>query len=212
MKIIATLLFAVLFTVGQAQSFEGLVTYSFDYISETMDMKQYKSLLPSEELVYIKGNKSRTESESQFTGKTINIYLPDEGVTYSLMTFDTIKYAVKITHEELNEGLNPKIKYLGEEIEILGYPCKKATMEFEGDTETDEVYYTEELPQVASDANRFIKGFPLKSTSHEPAQGITIVKEATSIEEKAVDDSLFEIPDGYQVISIDELEERIGNF
>ena len=198
-------------TLLSAQNFEGIITSKMEYdLPEAMEAQ--RSMLPSEMVMYIGKNFSRIEQKTMM-GDQIVISNFDDKSAILLMNMMGKMMAIKMDSngEEEDSTPAPEIKYTEETKEIAGYNCKKAivitTDENEEELET-EVYYTEEIPAKANDKVKGLKGFPLEYTIS--SQGMTITVTATNVEKKKVSKKLAEIPEGYEIMTMEEFQKMMG--
>jgi len=158
------------------------------------DMIQKSPMGNTNGKVFVKGEKFRQEM-NMGGKKQIMIFQKDKGVVWVLMP--ELKMYMEMsaggqqnmapaTPEEM-EKMGDK-KYLGEE-KVNGYKCKKYR-------------YTSNDPSVGTTTMWISKklNFPIK-TEMEGSSG-TMSMEYKNIQEKKLPDSLFEIPAGYQKMSM----------
>src|SRR5690606_1684055 len=91
--------------------------------------------------------------------------------------------------------------------EIAGYECKKAILT-DGNGIKTTLWYTEEI--AALDMNlglEGINGLPLEFESEQNGINAKIV--ANLISEEGIDDSEFEIPEGYKQMSKEEFQQMM---
>ena len=100
----------------------------------------------------------------------------------------------------------PDIKYSDETKMIAGVKCKKATVTYkEKNYPPMDVWYTKELDVANSSESNIegIDGFLMEFTALK--DGIIIGSKITSFEQVSVPDSLFIIPEGYNIMNMDSL-------
>jgi GLPGLI family protein len=197
-----------------AKEFKGVITYKIT-IEGSGVTDEMKAMMPKTMTMTVKGNKAKMEMIMSM-GKTTTITDGDTKSTISLMDMMGQKLAVKSTTEEIMKDLadspEVKVEVTTETKDILGYSCIKAIVtSVEDDTEMI-VYFTEELgtkdlnfdnPQF-KDINGLMMEFEM------PDAMFSMHFTAVSLEKKNVEDSEFEIPEGYQVKTKDEIKSMFG--
>ena len=123
----------------------------------------------------------------------------------------------KEDHEKEKEGndvVEIKVEYLDETKEIAGYKCHKAivtTILQLGNELVTNVFYTKELPPQESDNTGMgfekLDGLMLEMEMNRGpiAEQPYMVMTAIEVEEKTLDNNLFEVPDDYKQVTTDEL-------
>lgn len=208
---VLTACFALATLLATAQ-FEGKISYEINYEEVPDEIAGYESMLPKEMSMFIKGSKTRVE-QSMGMGEQIVIMdnTTKEGVI--LMNMMGQKMAIKMDKETIEsqeeEENEPQFKYLNETKKIAGYTCKKAEMWFEG--EEDDVmvvYYTEKIQNTANTNVKGLKGFPLEYQVAK--QGMVMNMVANNVSKEKINDSKFEVPDGYEEKTMEELGGMMG--
>ncbi|RMG76232.1 MAG: hypothetical protein D6707_12545 [Bacteroidetes bacterium] len=197
----------LLITGTMAQKkFEGEIIYKIEYQNLPPEMAQYASMMPDRMKMLFSDDKTRIEQETM-GGKQVIIYDYKKGKVIILV--DAMGQKI-MTRDEIQSNNEPKpeIKYIdGETKQIAGYECKKAKIINEKEKSILTVFYTEEI-NAAKPKEDFegLKGFPLE---YELSQnGITMKLYAQSVEERKVDDKLFEAPEeGYTEMSREQLQQ-----
>jgi GLPGLI family protein len=198
----ATTLFA--FSSPQGDSFEGIVTYSMN-IGGDANAQAAAMMQGSSKKDYIKGDKVRSEVS---TGMYKSITIIDRKTKEEVTLVDMMgnKYEVKPdpNKPKPEDKQPPEIKYVDSTKQIAGYTCKAAEITVvnprTSEKSTFTVYYTDQLP-YSTDMGQYkgLKGFPLQYGIKQ--QGMNIMISATSVEKKALSDTLFAIPaKGYKVV------------
>ncbi|MBW6460957.1 MAG: DUF4412 domain-containing protein [Bacteroidales bacterium] len=209
--------FFMLLTLQAAgKDFTGVVTYKITLQGSGIT-EEMKTMMPKTMIMTIKGNKSRTEMVMGM-GKTVSISNADDKSSITLIDMMGQKIAIQSTYEDIKEEIDkgPKVdvKVTGETKNICGYTCKKAIITYPDEDIEIFVYYTDELgtKDLNFDNPQFkdINGVMLEFEM--PNDQFTMQFIATSVEKKKVDDSMFTIPDGYQVKTKDEMRGMFGGF
>jgi len=214
-KIIFVALIPVLFSSFMPiKDFTGTIVYNITYDMEDLD-PQMASFLPKTMKLTIKAPMSRSEI-SMGMGTNISIFNSDDRSGVTLMDMMGQKLAIKIKPEDVEKDFENagevEVVELDETKEILGYTCKKAIVKVKDDGPELIVYYTDELSTGLENANnpmfKDIDGMMLEFTMNQ--DGMNMHFTAVNIDKKKVSDRIFDIPDGYEEISKEELQNRFG--
>ena len=212
MRIILLLAIALLPQLINAQKvFEGFVNYQIEYLSVPDEVKGFESMLPQEMTKYMSGSKMRVEQTIMGEGTQIVISDSDANTGTVLMNVLGTQIAMVIDGDEMadakEEKKKQKVKITKETKKIAGYKCKKAIVEMEGMDAPVIVWFTNEFKSSIEDYNK-IDGLVLSYTSL--AEGMQMRLTAEVVQKEGVDSSMFEIPDGYDVVTQDELMKMFG--
>jgi GLPGLI family protein len=200
------------------KEFTGTIVYNVTYPDSKMDA-QTLAMMPKTLKIKIKGNMSRTEMNMGM-GTTVVIFDSEARSGVTLMDFMGQKFAMKMSTEELEKEMKETpqatVVNTSETKEIAGYTCKKAivTMKEKGsETETElVVFYTDELASAKmNELNPLYKDIPgtmLEYSMNE--KGMNMFLTAISVEKEKIADSEFETPEGYKVVTQDELQGMFG--
>ena len=197
-----------------AKDFTGTIVYNITYNMENMD-PQMASMLPKTMKLTIKAPMSRSEI-SMGIGTTISIFNSDEKAGVNLMDMMGKKFAVKIAASDIEKEMEKageiEVIKTEETRDILGYTCKKAIVKLKDGGQEMTVYYTDELSTGIENSNnpmfKDIDGMMLEFSMVQ--NGMDMHFTAVNIEKKKVSDSEFEIPEGYEEITQEELQSRFG--
>ncbi len=200
------------FTPGK--EFSGTVVYNITYEMEDMD-PQMAAYLPKTMKMTVKNPMSRTEI-SMGMGKNITIYNAEDNSAVSLIDMMGQKLAIKMTPEDLDkeaaETGDVEVVHLDETKDILGYSCKKALVKVKDSGDEFEVYYTEELSTgIENHGNpmfKDIKGMMMEFVMEQ--NGMKMHFLAVSVDKKKVSKKDFEVPEGYEEITEEEMQSRFG--
>lgn len=219
MKIIGSLLFALLFSVSLfSQDFEGKIVFKIDIKGDFS--AQEKMMLPSEAVTFCKGDKTRTEMTMGFGMNTTSIADSKTGNSVALMNLLGSKYAIETKGDAENLenekfSKNTKVDVTNETKTIAGYLCKKAIVkvtdpETKKTTEMD-VWFAKDL----NVNNGFAKGpfAKIEGTMLEfslEQQGMNMNFQASSITKQKVDDQMFVVPEGYKKMTQEDLMKMMG--
>jgi len=186
--------------VLQAQSFEGVIEFSVTTERGTMPMTYM-----------VKGDNVRVEMQGPRGMKAT--VLIDTKKNKSVMLMDQMKMYMETPQMPPPDTTQPKpeITKTAKTQKILGYECQEYLVK-QGANESD-VWVTKDLgpfqmfrmggPRGQSNAEAWQKaignegGFPLLASTKEGDEQLSKM-EATKVEKKSLDDSLFKIPDDYK--------------
>ena len=207
-KLLSLLCLTLLIVGINAQTFEGKLTFGIDYeLPEAMEAQ--RSMLPSEMIIYITKGHVRIEQKTMMGDQNV-ITDTKAKKTVLLMNMMGKKMAITMT-DDGKEKPTPKIIYSNETKTIAGYECKKATYitkDEAGEDQELEVFYTEEIPSEANDKLPGLKGYPLEYAVN--AQGMLMTLAAKSVSKEKVSKKLFEIPEGYEEMSMEDFMKSMG--
>ncbi|MBI5217455.1 MAG: DUF4412 domain-containing protein [Bacteroidia bacterium] len=222
MKIFVFLV-AVVLSIGTThaqkagKTFMGTITYDITYDAPGIDATM-KAQLPSDMMMYVKGNKMAQETKSAMYTQTV---IMDGDTKSSIMLIDVpsqnMQNAIKISKEDIEKKMKEekpvKVEVMNETKKIAGYNCKKAEIT-EGDN-TVTVYFTEELN--IGDINwatqyKDIKGMMMEYSMTESMNGLDVTMKFTvkEIKETKVKDNKFGIPSGYKELTKEEAKKMFG--
>ncbi len=215
---------------ANAQNFEGTITYKLSY---TIQDKAFLKNFPTEMVLFIKGNKLRSDITYQLWETDAKIKatpvsqskIVDLGTLsyFELLSVGENKFFIETTTKQIEENLakkstTPKFAIQDSTKMIKGYLCKIAVLTINYQEATTgtyvdvplTIYYTEALgnKNIYIDQDfRVINGLMLEYTIF--ARGIPIKFTATKIKKKKIKDTEFEKPTaGYQK-DIEDKETRI---
>ena len=196
------------------KAFEGTITYGIEYEDLPEEMEAMRAMLPTETTIKIKDSKTRTE-QSMGMGSTISIFDGKTNSSITLMDMMGQKIAIPTSSEELekeeskNEGEVLDIEYFDETKEIAGYTCKKASIKVKGTDERIIVYYTEEInTQQTRSQYKGLKGFPMTYEINTPE--MSMIMTVTSVKKEKISSSEFEIPEGYEEMSMEDFQKKMS--
>ena len=193
----------------RTKTFEGKIIFGISYLEVPEEMQGFESMLPQEMEMVI--GKSKMMIKQSVMGVQQIVIVDNETKEGDvLMDMMGQKIHLHMTKEELDEGKEeagePVIRYFDEAKEILGYECKKAEID-QGEAETVTVWYTEEIEAPHREFDD-LKGFPLEYETRN--DGMLMRMRATTVDEKAPDASVFNIPEGYTTMTMEELQKMGG--
>ncbi len=177
-------------------------------------------MLPSEAIVYSKGEKSRMEMSMGFGMNTTTITNAKLGTSVSLMNILGSKYAIESNGKEVDaeseEYLkNMRVENTSETKTIAGYNCKKAIIHIKDPQAKSpsqmEVWFTKELAMDNVHVKgpfQKIEGAMLEFNLEQ--QGMNMNFQAQNVSKENVDNKLFEVPDGYKKMTQQEMMKMMG--
>lgn len=201
------LVFCALGSLTSQAQFEGVITYSIEYIEVPEEIRGMESMLPSEMTMTFKDENARVEQE--IMGGSQVVVTGEQ--TFVLMDMMGQKIAITMTDEEVakakEEAEEPVYEYSDETKTIIGIECKKVVLTTEnGDVV---IWYTDEVKVGATVDNfEFLDGLPLQYETVQ--QGMKLRLTAKNILEEDVSDSEFEIPAGYERMTSEEVSGAFG--
>lgn len=216
MKQIITVCVALMLAVPTfaQKGFEGTITFDIEYKDLPAEMAAMEAMLPDEMTTKIKGEKTRLEQSLGMGMSQVTITDMKKGSGTLLMNMMGKKMAVSMSKEELEKmdkdkkgEKKPEFKYVDGTKEIAGYDCKKAIVSIEGAGEM-EVYYTEELPADANKQYEGLKGYPLEYTIDSGQ--FKMKMSANKVVKEKLDKKLFEVPEGYDMMTFEEFQKTMG--
>ncbi|MEA3478106.1 MAG: DUF4412 domain-containing protein [Bacteroidota bacterium] len=215
--LLITVLAVAIAGTASAKDFKGIITYKISYPGSELDA-QTKAMLPKMLTYKIKGNLAKTEMEMGGMGRQMQIINGDEKVVYTLIDMMGKKITFKMTEEEINKELenepNVTVDYFDETKEIAGYECKKAVINMDNDGTKSSfiVYYTDELGgQSLNFDNNMFKEIDGVLMEFEIIEGNMKMKmEAVSVKKENVPDSEFVVPDDFEEMTKEEMQNMFG--
>ena len=197
---------------------EGKIVYKIEYLDDESS-NPLIALLPKEMTIMFKDDNTVSRINGFFG--TFNLtYITDleEDKSYSILRVLDQKYIYKVNGSEVSAGYNEMgditIEKTNEKITIAGYECKvaKAICPQISDEPID-LYYTDDIDIKDSNANNpfseiegVLLGFQIKLT------GINMKFVAKKVVQLEIDNSEFNVPDGYKSITKEEMEEILIGF
>jgi hypothetical protein len=220
MKKPIALLMMLLLVAGTAMSqkhFTGKITYKIDFDMKDLP-EEARGMLPKTMTMLIGDDKVKTEMFTQM-GTQGSIADLSKNVQISLINMMGQKYAIRQSAEEIaqeaaSEG-EMTVTVTDETMEIAGYTCKKAIVKSAAAGEpVFTAWFTEELeaPANLNFTNPYFKQINGVLLKYDLAagQGLTMTMTAIEVEKMKVKDKEFEIPEGYQETTQEEMMRNLG--
>ncbi len=176
---------------------------------------QVTAMLPTEQTIYFKNGYMRTEAKGRM-GTIIIIKNAKTGESVSCMDMLGKKIAMKRGKESLGKMKNmislekPTINLRAETKMIAGIKCKRATVTYKETSASFDVWYTNDLA-LSNPSESIIEGIDGFMMEYKTfANGLSVSSTCTSFENISISDSLFVIPNGYELMNMDSLMNK-GN-
>ncbi|MGM0613828.1 MAG: hypothetical protein ACQESM_09995 [Bacteroidota bacterium] len=202
---------------GGSKSFEGKITYEITYPDADLEPAQ-KAQMPKQSVTYVMGNYAKSVT-NQGSAEIVQI-IDGEAKTKTIMIAGGGMKKYHTLKEEQIKAQNSDVDLIGlektdETKEIAGYTTKKAVAKYEndyGETETLTMYYTPEIGNKSINFdNPFMKEIDGMVLEYELKQGDMITKyTANSIEKTNLKETDFLVPDDYEKLTDEELEQLRG--
>lgn len=196
---------------------EGVVEYEITYLEDEKD-NPLISLLPTSMSFKFKDNNSVQKIEGWIgIFSMAGIHNVKDGTNSALLKIMNEKYCYQSGFDGEPFGFDRmpdmKIELVDETKEIAGFQCKKAQISFENPKiEGFEVYYFEKVDLKDPNPNNPFKKIPGVVMEYRMSfQKIPMALKAVKVEEVPVSDEEFDIPDGYEMVSRDKIQEVISN-
>lgn len=212
-KITFTLIALIIAVASFAQNFEGKITATVKALKVPAEMQGMESMMNQDITITSKDSKTKTEMKS-IMGSQVIIFDTQSKMMTILMDMMGQKYAISQKVEddaEASSGIEfelkgADIKITDEKKKIGGYNCKKAlaTIPDESGTSiTMEFWFTEEISMPNNN-------LPFSGTMMEytvEVEGMTLQYSVTGVAKQTVAPSEFDIPAGYQIKTMEEMNE-----
>ncbi len=217
-KIIFLLFFFPSLIWAQPKITEGKLLYEITYQNLSKELISKEHLLPHDASLYFKNEKCRIEMGAGQFGKNITIIDKEKGETLALLNINGKKFAIRKNDSEMVEVRNSlrsdtsksdiKVEIVNEQKNIAGFVCQKAiiTRTKRGVKKQSECWFTKELPAYNTqndEAFKKIDGFLMQFSINESQLNMTM--KVKMVNPLPMDDKLFEIPDGYHLVTEKEL-------
>lgn len=196
---------------------EGVVEYDIQYHDDERD-NPLISLLPTTMSFKFKKNNSIQKIEGWMgIFSMAGIHMSDQGKNIALLKIMNEKYVYEASKDDKPFGFDEmpemNIEYTNETKEIAGYPCKKAiiTLQDSAHTTFDIFYFDKIKLENPNCHNPFgqIPGFLMEYQMSFQDIGMTLT--ATKVEETEIENTDFDVPDGYELVERDKIQEVIDN-
>lgn len=214
--VVCLLVYSVQAKAGEKE-FTGVIVYNISYGETDID-PQMAAMMPKTMKMKISGLRSRTEINMAM-GSTIVVFDGNTKMGFTLMDIMGQKYAMEMTADELEEDIEKEqemdVEVTDETKNIAGYVCKKAIVKSKESGAEDlemEVYFTEELGSGMLNYNnpifKDVQGVMLEYSMKENDMKMTF--SAVSVTKEKIKEEEFEIPEGYNIMSMSDFENMFG--
>ncbi len=195
---------------------QGTITYAIDYqLSADQKSSMDVSSMPKENKLQFNGNFSKLGMEM---GPTLITIIKDGGTENALLLIDIPiaqkQIATKMSKEDIEKqagGLKySSFKATGEKQNISGYATEKYTYQDDKGT-AYELWATQDILLTAGAVNtefKNIKATPIKFTLNQNSVKTTLT--IKNIKEEKVGPFTLDVPTGYEVLTMAELEAMRG--
>ena len=187
------------------KTFHGSIIYKVSYdIPKNINAEAP----PSTEIKNLIGDGfTRIEQQSRM-GDQVSLYFWKEKKTVILTEIMGKKMA--LTSNDSEDNATYFIEEKKETKKIAGYKCNLANFYAirNGDSTLFQIYYTPSITGEANSQFPGLKGYPLSYSTKE--QGVTINCTATEIKEKEIDSTLKSIPEEYEVMTMKDFMDQMG--
>lgn len=201
-----------------AKDFKGVITYKITYPGMDIDPSM-AAMMPKMATMSIRGNMSRMEISMGQMGTQVQIVNGEEKTVTTCMDIMGQQFYYVESEDQLKEDKadpeNVVVDITGNTKEIAGYTCKEAIIILkDGDDQMSfTVYFTEEIG--TSDLNfdnPLFEQIPGAMLEFEIDTGRNqrMKMEAISVKKSNVADSEFEIPEGYEKKTAEEIQQMFG--
>jgi hypothetical protein len=201
---------------------EGKLFYDISYQNLNADMLRNEHMLPHDASFYFKNEKTRMEMGVAGAGKNSTIYdggkkqstilLNIYGKKFALIKSDSEMVEVKKSMSNDTTQKVLRVEILDEFKKIADKNCQKALIHriAFGKSQISECWFTKEIKpyNTQTDENlKAINGFLMQYQMTE--NGMTMTMTVKMIMQLPIDDKMFSIPEGYQLVTEEELNKLL---
>lgn len=212
-KVFFLAMFLCVGVVSMAQNSikEGKIVYSAEWEAGEGMPAEMAEAFPKELTTYFKGGKSYSGMSMDMMGQKIQMNVVTESAPMKMvMLMDMMGQKIGITSDasdmaKIQEDMQVMYEYLDFKKNIAGYTCQKVIVSIGSTGQTMEMYVTEELALPMSQytvALKGLKGTPLEFTQVQ--NGMTVRMVAKQVVAEPVQDAIFELPSGYNMMTMKE--------
>jgi hypothetical protein len=197
--------------IANAQKFEGKIDATISVLKAPAEMAGMEAMMGQTITSSFKGHRSHTLMRNMMgTTAVITDSIKKEMIILNdMMGQKTAMVTPMETNATPTENMGlelngAKITKVNERKLIAGYDCKKAMVDVKdenGAVTTVELWYCEQIAPVEMKGE--IRGTPMEFTM--TVEGITMKYEVTAVTKEVVAESLFSIPAGYTLQSMDQM-------
>lgn len=198
-----------------AKEFSGVITYKITYPGTEVDASM-AAMMPKMAVLTIKEHMSKFEINMGQMGSQVQIFDGDANTATTVMNMMGQKLYYVETIEDVDVDADEKVSIdvKDETKEIAGYECTKAvvTVNQGGEDMLFTIYFTEEIGSSSMNMDSpYFKDIPGAMLEFEiNTGGGTMKMEAINVDKKKIDDSEFEVPEGYEEKTEEEFNQMFG--
>ncbi len=203
------IVFVLACNFSYSQITEGKVVYDISYPESGLDA-QTLQMLPSESSTYFKNDRMRIDMKMGMGMNNRILVDNSKKDVHVLMDMMGNKMDMYMTEKEIDKELNDEGEYTisksDETKEIAGYICNKAVINTK-DGNKFNVWYTKKINIKNANWNNQFKsldGFLMEFRMNQ--NGLTMEMTARNISLEKVNDEIFIVPEGYKVMSKEDLK------
>lgn len=198
------------------KEFSGIIVYNISYEGDQVN-EQMMAMVPKTMKMMIKENKVRTEMNMGM-GSQVMIVDSEAKTGTILMDMMGQKMAISLTpdyfDEQTKDANDVEVIETGNTKEIAGYTCKEALVKVKDEKSEFTVFYTDELGSGALNIDNpyaeHIDGVMLEFSTEDKKMKMKMKFSAISVDKKKISDKEFEVPEGYQEMSVDQYKSMQG--
>lgn len=217
--LIAAMLLFGTFSVSAAKkkNFTGKVTFSISIEADNLP-EQAKAMMPKTMTLYVGEDKIKTEIFTQM-GMQSSIENMEDKSKISLIDMMGQKFVLRDSWEDLQKEMEDmpelKLERTGETKEIVGYQCEKViAINAEDGKEYATAWVTSELPvhENMNFSNEAFAGVTdmLLEFEMDAGNGMVMKFSAIEVDKKKIKNKVFEVPEGFQETTREELQGAFG--
>ncbi len=200
-------------------AFEGSLRFDLAFSGgDVQERAKVAMLVPESYRLYFKGNQTKIHMQGGMIGLTMGEVVIDGSTGRGYVISHMNKKAYEIAADSnLKERMAPVIVAEDETIAIAGYECRKykitranpsgTMIQYMWVTDAIQLDLAASLGGALKNTMPFwtegLSGFPLKITTAFPGTAMTMTLTATEVKPQFVDPSIFAVPAGYAIESID---------
>jgi len=200
-----------------AKDFSGVINYKITYPGMDVDAGM-AAMMPKMATLTVKEQMSKFEINMGQMGSQVQIIDGEAKTITTVMSMMGQKFYYTETEEEINAELESdekvSVDIKDETKEIAGYECTKAviTVNQGGEEMLFTIFFTEEIGSSSMNIdNPYFKDVPGAMLEFEiDTGGGTMKMEALSVDKKKISDSEFEVPEGYEEKTAEEVQQMFG--
>jgi GLPGLI family protein len=203
-----------------SKEFKGIINYKISFPGTDMDASM-AAMMPKMAILTIRGDMSKLEINMGQMGSQSQIFNGIDKTVTTCMNLVPMGQKFYYTESqedleaELDEGASVDIDVKDETKTIAGYECKKAVITVIDDSNEVmfTVYFTDEITSSSLNMdNPYFKDIPGAMLEFEidTGQGQRMKMEAVSVDKKNISESEFDIPEGYDKKTAEEVEQMFG--